>query len=250
VVLAILAILAMGTLLAWFSVRDPASMPDVPQNAVPTPQAMSGTTPAPVFDFYLLAMTVHAAFCAHGRERRQECQARREWPLVIHGLWPENRAPRTYPRDCPAPALDLDPGLELELETMMPGMAEGLHDHEWRKHGSCSGLDDDAYYRRTMDLARELRSALAAKLTTLAGGETSARELREAANQFQPGIGATITLHCRTLEGSGGRPVLMEIRQCIDNDGPGGAPLTLLDCEREGRRDQGCGASFLIAASP
>ena len=48
-------------------------------------------------------------------------------PLVIHGLWPERMEPRTYPRDCPAPPLDLEPALALELADLMPGMADGLH---------------------------------------------------------------------------------------------------------------------------
>ena len=53
-------------------------------------------------------------------------------PLSIHGLWPERLAPGKYPRDCAGPALQLDGGLELELAPLMPGMADGLHEHEWR----------------------------------------------------------------------------------------------------------------------
>jgi hypothetical protein len=43
------------------------------------------------------------------------------------------------------------------------------------------------------------------------------------------------------------RPYLIEVRQCIDDDGPNGAPGTLLDCATVNRRDQGCGRSFRIA---
>ena len=50
-------------------------------------------------------MTVHSAFCADGHERKAECRARGQRPLVIHGLWPENLEPRTYPHDCPAAPL-------------------------------------------------------------------------------------------------------------------------------------------------
>ena len=67
---------------------------------------------------------------------------------------------------------------------------------------------------------------------------------------FQPGIGATFTLHCRTLRGSGDRAgLLVEVRQCIDNDGADGAPGTLLDCATVGRRDQGCGALFRLRSA-
>ncbi len=234
--------LVVGALLAC----DPVAPADARQDRKAPAAAPAKPASGAKFDFYLMAMTVHAAFCADGHQRKPECRARQR-PLAIHGLWPENLTPRTYPHDCPAPRLQLDPVLEQQLQELMPGMADGLHEHEWREHGGCSDLDDDAYFSRTLDLARELDAALAAKLTTLAGRETSAAELREIADLFRPGIGATFTLHCRTLRGYGNTPVLYELRQCVDNDGPGGAPGTLLDCVRVKRRDQGCGKSFLIA---
>lgn len=217
-----------------------------PEKVAAAARAPAAASTGPAFDFYLLALTVHAAFCADGHAGKPECRARPSRPLAIHGLWPEKLEPRSYPHDCPAPPLALDGALALELEPFMPGMADGLHEHEWREHGSCSGLDDDVYFRDTLELARALDLALTARLTTLAGQETSAAVLRDTAEVFQPGIGATFTLHCRTLRGSP-RPVLMEVRQCVDNDGPGGAPGRLLDCGSVGRRDQGCGGGFLIA---
>lgn len=133
----------------------------------------------------------------------------------------------------------------------MPGMESGLQMHEWREHGSCTGLDADAYFRRAIELTRTLDAALRTRLTTLAGTETSAAELRATADRYQPGLGATFTLHCRTLRdapaGGRARPYLLELRQCVDNDGPAGAPGKLLDCASVHRRDQGCGASFRIA---
>ena len=39
----------------------------------------------------------------------------------------------------------------------MPGMADDLHEHEWREHGGCSGLDDDEYFRHALELARGCR---------------------------------------------------------------------------------------------
>ena len=220
-----------------------------------TPAAKSGAKPAvPAFDFYLLALTVHAAFCADGHAGDAECRARAPRPLVIHGLWPERLVPRTYPHDCPAPPLALDPGLALQLADFMPGMQVGLHEHEWREHGGCSGLDADVYFARALELARDLDVALSARLTTLAGAEATATQLRETAELFRPGSGATFTLHCRTLRSAPAalrdRPYLVEVRQCVDNDGPGGAPGTLLDCARVDRHDQGCGASFRIAGKP
>jgi len=237
------ALLACGS--PQESVKSPAVQQDKQDKKPSSAPAAHGA--GATFDFYLLAMTVHAAFCADGHERKAECRARGQRPLVIHGLWPENLEPRTYPHDCPVPGLSLDPLLEQQLGELMPGMEDHLHEHEWREHGGCSGLDDDDYYRRTLELARTVDAALAAKLTTLAGQETDAVALRETAEMFHPGIGPTLTFHCRTLRGTGNVPVLFEVRQCVDNDGPGGAPGTLLDCSTVRRRDQGCGRSFLIA---
>lgn len=241
----VLAAAALGALLACDSVKSP----DAPAEKPAKSHAAASAKPAAgeKFDFYLLAMTLHPAFCADGHERAPECRTRGQRPLVIHGLWPENLTPRTYPHDCAAPPLALEPLLEQQLADFMPGMSAGLHEHEWREHGGCSGLDDDVYFSSALELARNLDAALAAKLTTLAGRETSAAELRETAALFRPGIDSTITFHCRTLRGHGDRPVLFEVRQCVDNDGPDGAPRTLLDCGRVQRRDQGCGRSFLIA---
>lgn len=251
----VLAVVAVGAALAWHAARDSLRTTDTPKDKTDKP-AVTVTASArnaagqpgatPKFDFYLFAMTLHAGFCADGHEGKSECRAKQTWPLVIHGLWPENRTPRTWPHDCPAPALALDHGLELELEPFMPGMADGLHEHEWREHGSCSGLDDDQYFRAALNLAHDLETLLAARLTTLEGEETNAAALREIADLFGAGTGKTFTLHCRTLRGSGGRPVLMEVRQCVDNDGPGGTPGTLLDCASVDRRDQGCGGGFLV----
>ena len=114
--------------------------------------------------------------------------------------------------------------LEQQLEQLMPGMGDGLHEHEWREHGGCSGLDDDVYFSRTLELARELDAALAAKLTTLAGRETNAAELREIADLFRPGIGATFTLHCRTLRNSAARRCSTSCASASTTTGPAARP--------------------------
>jgi ribonuclease T2 len=236
-----LAVAVIGALFAWYSQRAAENPPSV------RPAAARNAAP---FDFYLLALSIHPAFCADGNQGRSECRGGGGRPLAIHGLWPENLDSGAYPHDCPAPRLDLEPALATELAAFMPGMESNLHEHEWRKHGGCSGLGDDEYFRHTLDAARAVDAALGPTLTTLAGRETGARELRAAADRFQAGLGATFTLHCRVLRGAPRRePFLIEVRQCIDNDGTDGGPGTLLDCASVNRRDQGCGRSFRIAES-
>jgi len=256
-----LAIAVIGALAAWYQSRQTQPPPERLPPGTPATREETREIENPVtrpaasrsadFDFYLLTMSWHAAFCADGHERRPECTSLPPHPLVIHGLWPERLQAGAYPHDCAAPRLDLEPALAAELEEYMPGMRANLHEHEWRKHGGCAGLDDDDYFRDALGLARTLDAALSARLTTLAGQGTSARELREIADRFRPGLGATLVFQCRTLRDAPAaqrrRPFLVEVRQCVDDDGAGGAPGTPLDCATVDRRDQGCGSNFFIA---
>jgi len=256
-----LVVAVLGALVAWYSQRQgheparraPSKPPPIREETRERekPVIAEATSRAPEFDFYLMTMSLHAAFCEDGHERMAECVARAPHPLVIHGLWPERLQPGAYPHDCPAPRLHLEPPLAGMLEEYMPGMRSNLHEHEWRKHGGCAGLDADVYFGAALLLAHQLDAALAPHLTTLAGRETTARELRAAADRERPGLGATLVFQCRTLRDAAGgqrkRPFLIEIRQCVDNDGPEGEPGTLLDCASVQRRDQGCGRAFLIA---
>jgi ribonuclease T2 len=241
-------------LFSWFSYAEEGNSASVPADKTDQPK-VSVATPGPPrgarFDFYLLALTLHPAFCAE-HDHKPECRTHSPVPLSIHGLWPETLAQGKYPRDCAGPALRLEPALARELAPLMPGMADRLHEHEWRKHGTCSGLGDDEYYRETLRLARRLDALLRDRLTTLGGGSSSAAQLREHVERRAPGLGASLTFHCRTLRDSAparrGHAYLVEIRQCLDDDGPGRRPLTPLDCATVNRRDQGCGASFQIAS--
>ncbi len=253
----VLAILALGVALVSCSQRESGGRPAIPQANPDTfgaaPEMYVATSEKPPFDFYLLALTLHAAFCADGHGGQKDCRLGSRRPLVIHGLWPERLEPGTWPHDCAAPRLRLEASTLQVLQDYMPGVQAGLHVHEWREHGSCSGLDADEYFEQAILLAHEMDAALAARLTTLAGGEATAKQLRAAADAHLAGSGATFTLHCRTLRGAPpelrNRPFLVEIRQCVDNDGPDGRPGTLLDCARVNRHDQGCGAAFRIAAA-
>src|SRR5262245_61034152 len=94
----VLAVVLLGALLAWFSLREHPDVPKRDNRAVPA----SNPEPRTSFDFYLLALTLHPAFCADGHQGKRECSAGGHRLLVIHGLWPERLQPRTYPHDCPA----------------------------------------------------------------------------------------------------------------------------------------------------
>ncbi len=207
------------------------------------------------FDFYLLALTLEPAFCEDGNQRIGQCRALdgaafERTPLVLHGLWPEVRQNGAWPRDCAGPRLALEPATRAELGRWMPGAREGLDRHEWRTHGTCSGLDDDEYFRAAIAATRRANEALGEAIRRQAGRGTTAGELRAAADRAEPGFGQHLVFMCRTLRSADPakrrRPHLIEVRVCLDDDGPRGGPGSLLRCADVGRRDQGCGGGFVI----
>ena len=96
------------------------------------------------FDYYVLTLSWSPGFCDTGGAAKQPSQCARGAGagFVVHGLWPNNAA-GPNPEDCgggayvPAAALRLTDGVYPD---------EGLARYEYRKHGTCSGLDPQAYF--------------------------------------------------------------------------------------------------------
>ncbi len=110
----------------------PASQPEAAQ-----PAQSSAESAGSGFDYYLLNLSWSPEFC-YSHPSAPECAAHDAF--VLHGLWPENND-GTYPENCsnaPGPA---DPG---KYSDLYPD--SGLLDHEWRTHGTCSGLSADAFF--------------------------------------------------------------------------------------------------------
>jgi ribonuclease T2 len=111
------------------------------------------------FDYYLLALSWSPEFCATPAGQRPDKKEQCDHPrgFVVHGLWPQNE--RGHPEDCgpadhvpaaaAAPALTADPP--------MPPGDPGLLDHEWSKHGTCSGLDMPGYFRTIKSAAERVK---------------------------------------------------------------------------------------------
>jgi ribonuclease T2 len=95
------------------------------------------------FDFYLLSLSWSPSFCETpaGAGSRDQCGAR-PYAFVVHGLWPQYE--RGFPQDCQIPAPRLARTIVDEMLDLMP--ARGLVYHEWDTHGTCSGLDQRAYF--------------------------------------------------------------------------------------------------------
>jgi ribonuclease T2 len=109
-----------------------ASQPRSSRRATPHSGAAPGT-----FDFYLLTLSWSPEFCST-HPSAAECAAHPAF--VLHGLWPQN-TDGTYPENCsnaPGPA---NPS---QYSDIFPD--QGLLQHEWSTHGTCSGLSPDAYF--------------------------------------------------------------------------------------------------------
>jgi ribonuclease T2 len=97
-----------------------------------------------VFDYYLLALSWSPEYCAgpSGGRDPVQCGEGRRFGFIVHGLWPQFE--RGYPADCQSTA----PVPDSLVQAMLPLMpSPRLIQHEWRKHGTCSGMDVQGYFR-------------------------------------------------------------------------------------------------------
>lgn len=120
---------ALAGLLALFSFIGPAYAEDPPGR----------------FDFYVLALSWSPGFCALGdnRTRRiEQCAKEKRHGFVVHGLWPQYE--RGYPEYCGRAAWVPD-RLIREMQDIMP--TRGLVIGQWRKHGTCAGMEPAAYFQ-------------------------------------------------------------------------------------------------------
>lgn len=108
------------------------------------------------FDYYVLALSWAPAYCeteARGK-RDPQCAGPRHYAFVLHGLWPQYE--RGWPSNCDIGKRPWIP--ETVIRKMMDIMpAKGLIIHQYRKHGTCSGLTPEDYFevsRRLFDKVR------------------------------------------------------------------------------------------------
>lgn len=160
------------------------------------------------FDFYVLALSWSPGFCARAGERRElaQCTPGAGLGFVVHGLWPQNE--RGYPSQCGAERGPSRPALE-EARGVYPD--EGLARHEWRVHGTCSGLSPAEYFRavrRARDRVRVPERFERAR----APQTVTPLEIERAFADFNPGLRPdTMAVVCR-------RGAIEEMRFCLDRD--------------------------------
>ena len=108
------------------------------------------------FDFYVLSLSWSPTFCAtkDGERSTQQCAADKDFRFIVHGLWPQYE--KGYPDFCATREPDRVPrALGETMFDIMPSI--GLIGHQWRKHGSCTGLSQRDYFANTRQAFERIR---------------------------------------------------------------------------------------------
>ncbi len=96
------------------------------------------------FDYYVMALSWSPNWCELEGDSRNspQCDPRHDHGWILHGLWPQFH--RGYPSYCNtserAPSRSLTNGM---ADIMGTG---GLAWHQWKKHGTCTGLSASRYF--------------------------------------------------------------------------------------------------------
>lgn len=111
--------------------------------------AAQGKGYAGEFDYYAMALSWSPEHCAIKPGDREQCA--RKLGFVLHGLWPQYQ--RGYPASCTRERLDAD--MEQQFAGLYP--SRFLYRHEWEKHGTCSGLSQEAFHQLASELRQKVK---------------------------------------------------------------------------------------------
>ncbi|MDE2143923.1 MAG: hypothetical protein KGJ84_16055 [Elusimicrobia bacterium] len=227
---AVLALLA-ACLLSPASALDWTG-PDPVAQAAPQLTARPGGAVAGQFDSYVFSLEWTPAFC-EGKSSLPECSSMTPdrfdaGHLALHGLWPDKNNdashnygycgvdPKTQSLDkgstwCRMPDIGLSGATLSRLTTAMPGTASCLQNHEWYKHGSCSGYTPDEYFTRAAALVEQVATTSFGRFLTSHVGQTvNASDLLDSwESDFGAGTRRYVSLSCTK---GGGGSLLLDVR--------------------------------------
>ena len=96
------------------------------------------------FDYYVLALSWSANWCAEEGDERNDpqCEAGRGVAWVVHGLWPQHET--GWPSYCRTVERDPSRGETAAMADVFGGAGQAFY--QWKKHGRCAGLSAADYY--------------------------------------------------------------------------------------------------------
>lgn len=165
-----------------------------------------GETKPGRFDYYVVSLSWSPSYCAVHPGEAQQCG--KGYGFVLHGLWPQYRK-GGWPENC-STSREPDDAVITQMLPIMP--SRGLIEHEWKTHGSCSGLDPKGYFALAEDAFSRVTIPQALK-TPATSPSLSAVEIEQAFMDVNPGLEDNmISVECK----NGG--TLEEVRICVDKD--------------------------------
>ena len=159
------------------------------------------------FDYYVLSLSWSPNWCQLERNARQSEQCEEDHGWILHGLWPQFH--RGYPSYCRTIERAPSRGMTADMADIMG--TSGLAWHQWKKHGTCTGLSATDYYALSREAyGRITRPAVFRKLDQSV--KLPARVVEQAFLKDNPQIeldGLTVT--CRDGH-------IQEARICLSRD--------------------------------
>jgi ribonuclease T2 len=162
------------------------------------------------FDYYVLVLSWMPSYCRSEVRARKDgqCEPSKPRAFRLHGLWPQYE--KGWPESCPIGKRPWVPGKVIEeMRDIMP--SKSLIIHEYRVHGTCSGLEPAQYF----GVARQLYERVsvpprffAPDADRLASPDEIEREFLAANPWLDPEM---ISITCR-------RANLLDIRVCFGRD--------------------------------
>ena len=240
--------LALACVLAACS--SSSSSPPPPSNEPVPAQAAPA---AESFGLYVLALSWAPSFCC-AHPGKEECaglaSAFAGTHLTLHGLWPnftdaEAHGRTTYPEFCGSyahckhhdPSCAPDPAtIPDEMKTLGPGYVgdhDFLADHEWPKHGSCTGLEPATYFRAALGAMKALPGeGTPEPLRAAIGGQVALADLERSFGIPAESVLLSCDAQCR----------LSQVSFCLAHDAHD-RPTTPIACPRNttsAQYDNGC----------
>ncbi|SHH25777.1 ribonuclease T2 family protein [Cognatishimia maritima] len=150
---------------------------------------------AGVFDYYVLALSWSPNWCAIEGDAKQspQCNPREDHGWILHGLWPQYH--QGWPSYCRSSERAPSRRMTAEMADIMG--TSGLAWHQWKKHGTCSGLSAEAYYDHSRNAYTAIqRPQIFRKLT--APVRLPAQLIEEAFLKENPQLTAdSVTITCK-----------------------------------------------------
>lgn len=172
------------------------------------------------FDYYVLSLSWSPNWCQLEGNARQSEQCEEDHGWILHGLWPQFH--RGYPSYCRTIERAPSRGMTAEMADIMG--TSGLAWHQWKKHGTCTGLSATNYFALSREASgRITRPAVFRKLDQSV--KLPARVVEQAFLKDNPQIepdGLTVT--CRDGH-------IQEARICLSRD------LAPIPCGQDVMRD-------------